>query len=117
MPTGFVDYRDVAEVAAIALTCDRLTCGSFELCAEPGLDRHAITAMMSNEAGVPIEAAEQTPEEWPATTAFPETDREKGLLAKMYAYYDVHGFTRADSYPWAGASTLSKLHRRAGIAR
>ena len=92
-PTGFVAYRDVAEVAAIALTCDRLACSSFELCAEPGLDRHAITAMMSNEAGIPIEAGEQTPEEWAATTAFPGTDREKGLLAKMYAYYDAHGFT------------------------
>ena len=91
LPPGFVDYRDVAEVAAIALTCDRLACGSFELCAEQGLDRHAITAMMSNEAGTPIEAAEQTPEEWAATSAFPGTDREKGLLAKMYAYYERVG--------------------------
>jgi uncharacterized protein YbjT (DUF2867 family) len=92
MPTGLVDYRDVAEVAAVALTSDHLACGSFELCAEQGLDRRAIAAMMSNEAGIPVEAVEQTPEEWAATTVFPGTDREKSLLVKMYAYYDARGF-------------------------
>jgi hypothetical protein len=34
-----VDYRDVAEVAAIALTEDRLLYGTFELCSEGWLDR------------------------------------------------------------------------------
>ena len=33
-----VDYRDVAEVAAIALTEDRLLYGTFELCAEGWLE-------------------------------------------------------------------------------
>jgi uncharacterized protein YbjT (DUF2867 family) len=92
VPIAFVDYRDVAEVAAIALTGDRLARGSFELCAEQGLDRRAIAAMMSDEAGHTIEAAEQTPQEWAGTTVFPGTDREKNLLVKMFAYYDAHGF-------------------------
>ena len=51
-----VDYRDVAEVAAIALTEDRLLAGTFELCAEGHLDRHDVAALMSSVLGRPIEA-------------------------------------------------------------
>lgn len=89
---GLVDYRDVAEVAAIALTDDRLACGSFELCAEQALDRHTIAKIMGEESGLTVVAAEQTPQQWLETTVFPGTDREKGLLAKMFAHYDLHGF-------------------------
>jgi uncharacterized protein YbjT (DUF2867 family) len=92
-PIGLVDYRDVAEAAATALTGDELACGSFELCAEPGLDRHAIAAIISEETGAQIEAAEQTPAAWADTTAFPGSDREKDLLLKMFTYYDSRGFT------------------------
>lgn len=35
-----VDYRDVAEVAAIALTDDRLLYGTYQLCADGHLNRH-----------------------------------------------------------------------------
>jgi hypothetical protein len=34
-----VDYRNVAEVTAIALTEQRLICGTYELCAEGNLNR------------------------------------------------------------------------------
>ena len=90
---GMVDYRDVAEVAAAALTGDRLACASFELCAEAGLDRHAIAAIMSDETGVQIEAGEQSAQDWAATASFPGTAREKDLLVKMFGYYDQRGFT------------------------
>ncbi len=46
-----VDYRDVAEVAAIALTEDRLLYGTFELCAEGWLDRHDVAALISRVLG------------------------------------------------------------------
>jgi uncharacterized protein YbjT (DUF2867 family) len=92
VPIGFVDYRDVAEVGAIALTDDLLAYGTFELCAERALDRIAIAVMMSEETGRSIEAAEQTPGEWAETTTFTGTDREKDLLARMFAYYDARGF-------------------------
>jgi uncharacterized protein YbjT (DUF2867 family) len=42
-----VDYRDVAEVAAIALTEDRLLHGTFELCAEGKLNRADVAALLS----------------------------------------------------------------------
>lgn len=93
VPMGFVDYRDVAETAAIALTDDRLACGTFELCGEEAVDRNALAAIMSEETGLAIAAAEQAPREWAETTEFPGTDREKDLLARMFAYYDAHGFT------------------------
>lgn len=41
-----VDYRDVAEVAAIALTEDRLLYGTFELCAEGWLNRYDVAALI-----------------------------------------------------------------------
>jgi uncharacterized protein YbjT (DUF2867 family) len=46
-----VDYRDVAEVAAIALTEDRLLYGTFELCAEGWLDRHDVAALINGVLG------------------------------------------------------------------
>lgn len=46
-----VDYRDVAEVAAIALTEERLLYGTFELCAEGALDRHEVAALISEVLG------------------------------------------------------------------
>lgn len=51
-----VDYRDVAEVAAIALTEDRLLDGTFELCAEGHLNRHDVVALLSEVLGHAIRA-------------------------------------------------------------
>jgi uncharacterized protein YbjT (DUF2867 family) len=46
-----VDYRDVAEVAAIALMEDRLLSGTFELCAEGELNRHDVATMIGKVLG------------------------------------------------------------------
>lgn len=43
-----VDYRDVAEAAAIALTEDHLLYGTFELAAEGWLNRHDVAALISS---------------------------------------------------------------------
>lgn len=51
-----VDYRDVAEVAAIALTEDRLRDGTFELCAEGVLDRNQVAQMIGDVLDRPIVA-------------------------------------------------------------
>lgn len=51
-----VDYRDVAEVAAIALTDDRLLYGTFELAAEGWLDRHDMAHFIGNALGREIKA-------------------------------------------------------------
>ena len=49
-----VDYRDVAEVAAIALTEDRLLYGTFELCTEGNLNRHDVAELMGEVLGRPV---------------------------------------------------------------
>ena len=41
-----LDYREVAEVAAIALTEDRLLYGTYQLCAEGHLDRNDVAHLM-----------------------------------------------------------------------
>lgn len=46
-----VDYRDVAEVTAIALMENRLAYGTYELCAEGYLNRHDLAALMGEVMG------------------------------------------------------------------
>ena len=48
---SWVDYRDVAEVAALALTEDRLLNGTFELCAPGSLNRHDVADLISEVLG------------------------------------------------------------------
>lgn len=56
-----VDYRDVAEVAAIALTEDRLLYGTLELCAEGALDRHGVAALAGEVLGRAVVAKRVDP--------------------------------------------------------
>ncbi|TGS08807.1 NmrA/HSCARG family protein [Mesorhizobium sp. M2E.F.Ca.ET.209.01.1.1] len=78
---SLVDYRDVAEVAAIALTEDRLLFGTFELCAPGQLDRHEVVALMSDVLGRKIGERRD-----PGVLG----DVSQGLRA-MFAHYDHHG--------------------------
>lgn len=87
---SWVDYRDVAEVGAIALTEDRLRNGSFDLCADFGYDRHDVARIMSEALGRTITAEEADPLAWVARLPIPD-DYTKDALGRMYAYYDGHG--------------------------
>ncbi len=77
-----VDYRDVAEVAAIALTEDRLLHGTFELCSAGELNRHDVAALIGNVLGRRIMAETVDPKNLGATA--------KPMLA-MFDHYDHHG--------------------------
>jgi uncharacterized protein YbjT (DUF2867 family) len=90
-PVARVDYRDVAEVAAKALTEDGLAYGTFELCAEEALTREEITATMSGVLGRPVEAAEPTFAEWTAMAKLPYDELQLSWLAKICAHYNDHG--------------------------
>ena len=57
-----VDYRDVAETAAIALTEDRLLYGTFELCAEGWLNRHDVAALAGEVLGRTVLAERVDPD-------------------------------------------------------
>lgn len=87
---SWVDYRDVAEVGAIALTEDRLRNGSFDLCADYGYDRTDVARIIGEALGHPVEAREADPKEWLAKLPIPD-DYTRGALARMYDYYDKHG--------------------------
>lgn len=87
----YVDYRDVAEAAAMALCLDTLDYGTFELCA-PGLyNRVEVAAMMSHAAGRTIEAGQIGFEEWADAARIPHGFERVGLK-RMYADYDQYGF-------------------------
>ncbi|WP_394841024.1 NmrA family NAD(P)-binding protein [Pendulispora brunnea] len=86
-----IDYRDVAEVAAKALTEDHLAYGTFELCGEEKLTREDIVAIMGEVLGRPIAAAEPSFEEWRTMANPPYDERQLGSLANIFAYYNEHG--------------------------
>jgi uncharacterized protein YbjT (DUF2867 family) len=77
-----VDYRDVAEVAAIALTEDRLLYGTFELCAEGWLDRHDVAALIGEVLGREITPRRIDPDTLPAGAQ---------ALRPMFDHYDRIG--------------------------
>jgi uncharacterized protein YbjT (DUF2867 family) len=79
-----VDYRDVAEVAAIALTEDRLLDGTFELCADGHLDRNDLAALMSEVAGRPVKAVRAEPPK-------PSNGHAGSPMSRMFDYYEKHG--------------------------
>jgi uncharacterized protein YbjT (DUF2867 family) len=88
-----VDYRDVAEVAAIALTEDRLAYGSFELCAEGMLTRREIAALAARALGRPVQAVQIGFDEWAEHAQLPLDAREKLMLAMIHEYIATHGMS------------------------
>ncbi|MBV8584812.1 MAG: NmrA family NAD(P)-binding protein [Verrucomicrobia bacterium] len=78
-----VDYRDVAKVAALALTEDLLVYGTFELCSDGRLNRHDVAALMSDALDWEIKAEKLDP----------TTLGNEGPLAAMkpmFEWYDHH---------------------------
>lgn len=87
----YIDYRDVAQVAALALTEDKLGYGTFELCAPGMVNRIELAAMMSEAIGHTIEAGELTFDEWAQAAHLPDGRVREGLRT-MYVDYDRYGF-------------------------
>lgn len=85
----FVDYRDVAQVAAIAFTTQKLVGGTFELAAGGTLTRSQIAEMMSTHAGRVVVAENVDPQL--ALSDVPAGTMREGLTA-MFDDYTAHGF-------------------------
>ncbi len=83
-----VDYRDVAEVAAIALTEDRLLYGTYQLCSEGNLNRKEVAALMGEVLGRKIEAVRPRPPASPSQNADP--DKQISPMQLMFDWYDRH---------------------------
>lgn len=90
-PITRVDYRDVAEVAAIALTEDRLLFGTFELCAEGNLNRHRVAELMGEVLGRKIEAKQISFDGFVGQAKMDHDSAQLPALKKMYDWYDAHG--------------------------
>ncbi|HEY3703911.1 MAG TPA: NmrA family NAD(P)-binding protein [Terracidiphilus sp.] len=87
----YVDYRDVAEAAALAFVTDRLDNGTFELSAPGMYNRMHVAGMMSDALGRRIEAASIDFDEWADGASLPEGSRRRGMQ-RLYANYDQYGF-------------------------
>jgi uncharacterized protein YbjT (DUF2867 family) len=87
----YVDYRDVAEAAAIAFSTNRLDYGTFELCAPGLLNRLEVADQMSEALGFPVKAAQVPFQEWADSVHLPLGPRREGMR-RLYEHYDRHGF-------------------------
>jgi uncharacterized protein YbjT (DUF2867 family) len=90
----FVDYRDVAEAAAIAFTTDDLVNGTFELAAGGMVTRAEMAALMTRYARREVTA--QDVDRATALQEMPAGPMKDGLLA-MFADYTAHGFRGGNS--------------------
>lgn len=86
-----VDYRDVAEVAAIALMEDRLNYGTFELCAEGHLTGKDVAMLMGEVLGKKIEAVKVNPEKLADTSKNTGEKLPTSPMQSMFDWYDHHG--------------------------
>lgn len=85
-----VDYRDVAEIAAVALTDDRLAYATLELCAGM-FSRMDIVAALSEALGYPVAALQPGFSEWAAKPRLPYGEDQLLLLAKVFDHYQAVG--------------------------
>jgi uncharacterized protein YbjT (DUF2867 family) len=96
MRVSYVDYRDVAEVAALALTSDRLDYGTYELSAPGMVNRIELTLMMTKILGHAVEACDPPFDEWADKSQIPAGPLRDGLK-RMYLDYDEFGFPGGNS--------------------
>ena len=87
----YVDYRDVAEAVALAFTTDRLSRGTFELCAGGQIDSVGLAALMSEALGRPVEAGEVPAEQALQGMHLPAGPL-RDAMAAMFAAYNNYGF-------------------------
>ncbi len=80
-----VDFRDVAEAAAIALLEDRLLYGTFELCSETPRNRVEVARVISEVLGREIKAEKLEPKS--EGTPNPQ----QAAMKPMLEWYDKHG--------------------------
>jgi len=92
----YVDYRDVAEAAAMAFAGEKLDNGTFELSAPGMFNRVEVAALMSETLEVKIDAGEVVFDEWAERAGIPDGPLRDGLK-RMYADYNQYGFHGGNS--------------------
>jgi uncharacterized protein YbjT (DUF2867 family) len=89
-----VDYRDVAEVAALAMTGDELSYGTFELSAPGMQDTYQTAELISEVLGRPITAVQIPLDQF--ASQLPEGPFRDGMR-RMMTHYDKHGLPGGNS--------------------
>lgn len=87
---SYVDYRDVAEVAARSFVEDRFAHGTFELAAAGMVSRIELAALVEKSIGRPVEAVTPSFDAWATAAGLPAGPLRDGL-ERMNAHYDEHG--------------------------
>ena len=95
-----VDYRDVAEVAAIAMTGNELSYGTFELCAPGMQDSYETAAILTGVLGRMITAVQIPLDQF--ASQLPEGPFRDGMT-RMMVHYGRHGL------PGGNAVTLRAI--------
>ena len=89
-PMAYVDYRDVAEVAAKSFVDPDLSYGTFEL-SGPQYTRKQVAVMMSDALDKEVVSAQIGFEEWADRAKIPAGSLREGLRV-MYDRYNRFGF-------------------------
>src|SRR5450432_129948 len=89
---SYVDYRDVAEAAALAMTNTELSYGTFELCSRGTYNRVDLAELMSAALGKNVEASEIPTDQWAKQVQIPAGELRDGLIA-MNKEYNQYAFS------------------------
>jgi uncharacterized protein YbjT (DUF2867 family) len=89
---SYVDYRDVAEAAALAMTNTELSYGTFELSSRGTYNRVDLAELMSAALGKNVEASEIPTDQWAKQVQIPAGELHDGLIA-MNKEYNQYGFS------------------------
>jgi uncharacterized protein YbjT (DUF2867 family) len=93
---SYVDYHDVAEAAALAMTGKELSYGTFELCSPGMYSRVNLAAIMSEAIGKNIVAEEIPTEQWAQQVSIPPGEMREGIIT-MTKEYDRYGLSGGNS--------------------
>ena len=91
---SYVDYRDVADVVAIAFTDNKLDNGTFELSSDGMYNRIELAEIISNIIGDTVEAKEIDFDDF--SKGMPDGFTKNGLRT-MFEHYDHCGFHGGNS--------------------
>lgn len=92
----YVDYRDVAEAAALAMTSTELAHGTFELCSPGMYSRVDLAAIISEVINKKVVAEEIPTEQWSKQVKIRPGEMREGIIA-MTKEYDQSGFSGGNS--------------------
>ncbi|NMM28932.1 MAG: hypothetical protein HHJ12_16990 [Glaciimonas sp.] len=96
VPIADVDYDDVAEVAALALTRDGFGRATFELCADGMLNRHQRAALLGAVIG-PRSKPDPARCDWLQKAGITDP-YEQEARARMFRYYDDFGLQGGNGF-------------------